>query len=107
MPTFEEAQRCPECKEPGDDRIEQTLAIGSGKMHFIYCVNERCEWFNTAWMVQVLPDGTIPERPKDSRYPGDFAGKIMSPSQTAMGRRYIEDLLGRDLRGTEIDKGSN
>jgi hypothetical protein len=63
--TFEEAKRCPKCKMPGDD-VSQTvitdkeLKMGKATVHMIYCRNDGCPWHNTAWSVQVNPDGTIP-----------------------------------------------
>lgn len=66
--TMEEASRCPQCKEPGDDRIQRPVPGMRGVMvHSIYCVNQRCDWYNTAWIVQVNADGSIPP-PTDHRY---------------------------------------
>lgn len=58
--TYEEAKRCPKCKEPG-----QQTGTKPGKnnttLHEFTCKNERCRWCNSApWIVQVNPDGTIP-----------------------------------------------
>lgn len=67
-PTFEEACRCPNCGEPGEDR-SQKLAPGmpvGTKIHMVYCVKTGCDWFNTPWMVQTNPDGTVPP-PRDHR----------------------------------------
>lgn len=107
MPSLDEATRCPQCNEPGEDRQSVILELGQGTVHFYFCQNKPCEWYNTSWIVQILPDGTIPVRPQGDRYPGDFADKVMTPDQTAMGRRYLEDVLKKDLRGTDLDKGSN
>jgi len=101
--TFEDACHCPKCDNPGEERVTTKLARGHGVMHYIYCVSELCPWFDTPWMVQTLDDGSVPIREMDTRAPNDF--QPMSQEMKAMGRRYMEDILRRDLRGTEIDEG--
>jgi hypothetical protein len=67
--TYEEAKRCPKCQTPGEDRRQTSAgeALPQGtKIHHIYCVNERCEWYNTPWMIQVNVDGSVPP-PQDHR----------------------------------------
>jgi hypothetical protein len=66
--TYETAKRCPKCTEPGEDmggKPAPGLPPGT-KVHLIYCRKEGCEWFNTCWLVQVNPDGSVPQ-PKDHR----------------------------------------
>lgn len=62
---FEQAKRCPQCKNPGDIRKQQLAPRMSGlpfgtKILHIYCVSRPCDWYNTPWIVQVNADGTIP-----------------------------------------------
>lgn len=66
MTTYEEARRCPRCSELGEhvEAEDRTLKVGpsrGSRMIKIYCRNERCKWYNTAWTVQRRPDGTIPD----------------------------------------------
>lgn len=66
MTTFEQARRCPRCDELGEhveseDRIVQRGPQRGSKLTKVYCRNDRCRWFNTAWTIQVRPDGTIPD----------------------------------------------
>jgi hypothetical protein len=64
-PTFEDAKRCPECSEPGFDKKQEPAFDGKGSMlHHIYCMNNRCSWYDTPWLVQVNADGSIPP-PRD------------------------------------------
>lgn len=61
--TFEEAQRCPKCELPGEDTGTTPVRSQRGQqvqVHTIYCRNAECKWYNTSWIVQVNPDGTIP-----------------------------------------------
>ncbi len=61
MATLEEAKICPRCSEPG--RLSHEHKFRSGKKVITFmCDNERCRWYSTGWLVQVNPDGTIPER---------------------------------------------
>ncbi len=59
--TYEEARRCPKCQQPGEDRHQELAHDGKGStIHHIYCVNNRCRWYNTPWLVQVNKDGSVP-----------------------------------------------
>lgn len=64
---FDEAQRCPKCKEPGEVTKETPLR-GKKKEVTIYCRTRRCKWFNTPWVVTLNEDGTVPD-------PQDHTGK--------------------------------
>jgi hypothetical protein len=64
MTTFEEAKRCPKCELPGEDKSTTAAKNSEGKpvkVHMIFCRNSECPWFDTSWIVQVNPDGSIPE----------------------------------------------
>jgi hypothetical protein len=91
MPTYEEAKRCPKCKQPGrlksvenpivspEDRVRFDIQRGA-KVETYVCINERCRWFETGWVVQLNPDGSIPDRTqalaKDKHYDTDDAGEM-------------------------------
>lgn len=69
--SYEDATRCPKCQEPGNVRQKRPAPKGANlprgtSIHTVYCVNERCKWFETPWLVQINADGTVPE-PKDHR----------------------------------------
>jgi len=61
--TYEEATRCPKCKVPGQV-TSKTPARGDARpgttVHMVYCRNDQCQWFDTNWVVQVNPDGSVP-----------------------------------------------
>jgi len=60
--TFDEARRCPECKELGQPAgVRPMESRRQGQLHIFRCQNERCKKFERDWIVQVRPDGTIPE----------------------------------------------
>jgi hypothetical protein len=74
--TFEEAKQCPKCGEPGDDRkteIVKNMKRGV-TVHHIYCVNQRCKWYNTPWMVQLNADGSIPPPTNHKGSPKVYSG---------------------------------
>jgi hypothetical protein len=89
--TWEKATRCPKCEQPGkDNRVVATLrgvqdVPNGAQIHEVKCMNERCEWFDTAWMVQRNPDGSVPP-------PTDHTGKP---------KKYI-GFEGHDQRARDI-----
>lgn len=63
--TYEEATRCPKCGQPGNVRRKTAPPKGAGlkpgtMIHHVYCEHELCPWYDTTWMVQVNPDGSVP-----------------------------------------------
>jgi hypothetical protein len=96
--TLEEAKRCPRCQEPG---LEVVLTrTPDGTVHTYQCENERCRWHQERWLVQVRPDGTIPDRTKD-KGGRDKEFPAMTDSVLAMGQRQVEDAVQRDLRNQQ------
>jgi hypothetical protein len=96
-PQFTEASKCPICHEPGAPTGQRPAMDGRvhrGTAFTFNCENERCRWKGTGWVVQVLPDGSIPV---DKRGPKKFE---TSPGAESMGRRYIEQTLQQE--GGEI-----
>ena len=74
MTTYEDARRCPRCEHPGEHVAEEDRPLRSvrgAKLIKIYCRQERCKWFNTAWTVQVNADGSIPPENtfRDKKFP--------------------------------------
>jgi len=61
MATWEEARHCPKCSEAGEAGGARASAKPGVKAVTVYCRNERCNWFNTGWIVQINPDGSIPD----------------------------------------------
>lgn len=64
MADYEEAKRCPKCQQPGDKVSEHSAGPEfkpGTKAHIIMCRNELCRWYDTTWVVQVRPDGTVPD----------------------------------------------
>jgi hypothetical protein len=102
MPSYEQAQRCLKCDEHGELGSTHPVEGRPGtKVESWYCRNAACTWFNTAWLIQVNPDGTIPEyKTGPKQYPA------MSPDVLARGQRVTEDAVQRDLRD-ERDPDAN
>ena len=75
--TFTEAKRCPKCEVPGEDRRQSKAPQGATRgamLHYIFCMNERCEWFDTCWIVQVNPDGSVPPKANHTGQPKVYEG---------------------------------
>ena len=59
--TYEEAKLCPKCEQPGEKTKEEAARrVPGARLHTIYCRNPQCKWYNTPYIIQVNPDGTIP-----------------------------------------------
>lgn len=100
MTTFEEAKRCPKCKQPGREVDTQRGSYGS-TMHVIHCANKRCQWYETPYIVQVNSDGSIPE-PSNDR-PHQFPKLVGQDNLTEADiERRIQSMYTQtrpDLRG--------
>ena len=102
--TFEEAKRCPKCQQPGDDvSSTEKYSPNKGEMvtvHVIYCRNQICPWLNTAWVVQVNADGSIPaayEQLGDKQYP-----KLSPETETRVRESLEAQLRAETEPGSEI-----
>jgi len=93
---LDDAKLCPRCKLPGEETAKiPTRKRGTYALHMM-CRNERCKWFNTGWLVQVNPDGTVPDPVdhKQSREPGFFQN--LGRPDPALARR-IEHIAENQL----------
>jgi hypothetical protein len=111
--TYEEAVRCPKCRQPGDVQVkrgapkEARLPVGT-MLHTVYCMNQVCPWFETCWMIQVNRDGTVPP-PKDHRggkkvYQGfeghdDLAKQIVAGLEAQQRAETDPDVGKHEIRG--------
>ena len=90
--SYQEAIVCPECKMTGNVRLKRVAPKQAGlprgtMVHSVYCENKLCSWYNTAWMIQVNPDGSVPA-PRDHRgEPKIYEG---FQGHDEMARRIIE-----------------
>jgi hypothetical protein len=57
-------------------------------------MNSNCRWFETGWVVQVNPDGTVPERK-----PGEKEFPKLTPGAEAMARMSLEQVEEQIRRG--------
>ncbi len=100
--TWEEAKKCPICKESGEETYSEPDGMG-GKVHTITCKNEGCRWYNTGWLVQVDRKGNIPVRDQGPRGQDKDFPKL-SPGLLSMGQRTLEDIVQEDLRNQEKNR---
>jgi hypothetical protein len=95
--TFEEAKKCPKCGLPGEDSstqpvVSRDLKMGRAAAHTIYCRNDKCSWLNTAWIVQVNPDGTVPVADYSKTQPKQFPMPVIDEVE-----RRVVDAVERQL----------
>jgi len=59
--TLDAARRCPRCQELGVEENRKPQRGGGTTLTF-GCRNERCRWYKQpGWVVDVRPDGTLPD----------------------------------------------
>jgi hypothetical protein len=86
LSTYEKATRCPKCTLPGI--LTKTHAgVGGAKVESWTCDNERCKWYTTGWIIQINPDGSIPER-----RPGPKQFEPLSPGMETAARDYLRSI---------------
>lgn len=93
--TFEEARRCPRCKNFGDEWSRHPGDRNSTVYVFV-CVTEGCKWHDTTWIVQVNADGSIPTRNRERE---DKEFKPLSETEKQHARDYEAFTLGLMERG--------
>jgi hypothetical protein len=106
--SWEEASHCPKCGTPGKD-MRQLPTVGKPKgtlTHFLYCYNERCVWFNTAWIVQTNPDGMVPKMQRQVRAPKQTP---FDPAQAARVREALARQVELETQpgGAEVANPNN
>jgi hypothetical protein len=94
LPSYEEAKHCPKCGQQGKLGKTHTKLSGrpGAKLEEWFCQNERCRWYNTPWVIQLNPDGTIPTY--------DETGDKMYPViDLARGERAVEQTQRQTEKG--------
>jgi C4-type Zn-finger protein len=109
--TFEEASRCPKCKQPGKDvktiRLPANTDIPKGStVHTIQCSN--CDF--GVWLVQVNADGSVPPPTDHTGHKKKYVGFEGHDQAARDLMRAVRNNLAREERastlgGHEIRKG--
>lgn len=98
--TLDEARRCPKCKELGIKSSEKRERNGSRLLTFM-CRNGRCKWNEqTCRIVEVRPDGTIPE----ARMRRSKSFPSLGGDQTSRVRETIDRQLNAEYRNAEVQR---
>jgi hypothetical protein len=102
MASFEEARACPKCAVSGEVNGARNIPRSRDRLMTIWCRNARCQWYNTSWVVQQRPDGSVPD-PDPRGHIKDYPKT--TPSGLIVGNmQQLEDLLEAQRRegGAEI-----
>jgi hypothetical protein len=94
--TYEEAIKCPRCDRPGEVRRKAPSKDGRGKaieLHTVYCTTVLCKWYETAYIVQVNADGSIPPAHTALTQPKLF------PAVSAETETRIQEAIQSQLEG--------
>lgn len=91
--TYEEATRCPKCKQPG--QVVQKIPrsdVGPGvTQHVTVCRTETCSWFETPWFVQVNADGSVPPDQTEQHKADARKAKLMMPVASDAQMEAVRD----------------
>lgn len=97
--TLDEARRCPECQELGRANGTRPADPGNrraGLLHLFRCENTRCRRTGRDWVVQVRPDGTIPE-PTTNREKSFYVDKSAARGRIEKARAGFDNLVRQSL----------
>lgn len=89
--TWEEASRCPRCDQAGEAGVAQQSRKPGVKVIPVFCRNEHCRWFDTSWLVQINPDGSIP----DAAPTGTARGEKQFGSENLLTAGVTDQLIER------------
>jgi hypothetical protein len=97
--SFDEARRCPTCQQPGlavGQRPADSSNRRAGTLHIFRCANERCAKHDRDWIIQVRPDGTIPE-PTLNREKSFNIDRNTARERIAKARAGVDSLVRQSL----------
>lgn len=100
-PTFEVAKRCPKCDMPGEDMGASPAKNQRGQnvaVHSIFCRNPECIWYNTNWIVQVNPDGSVPK-------PYSQLGNKKFPKLSPESVTRVQEAIAEQLKAETSPQG--
>lgn len=66
--------------------------------HMIFCRNDKCEWFDTSWVVQVNADGSVPEA-----YKG--IGRKQFPALSKESEQKVRDAVDAQIKAETSGQG--
>lgn len=105
MATMEEAKICSRCASTGETvSIKPARERFQGMVHIIECKNERCRDYDPVdkmgrrWIVQVKPDGSIPDARSTTDRKGGGSFPAMSEGMQSVARAGIEQIKEDEKR---------
>jgi hypothetical protein len=90
MATWEEARKCPKCSNAGKESGTMPTQRRGTKVVKLVCENPLCRWFETGWVVQINPDGSIPDPESALNSPKQFVVPTTSAEANALIRAANE-----------------
>jgi len=90
--TWDQASKCPR-DGAFTGKVTSRKAVKGGQLVTLECPEDNCPYHLDGWIVQVRPDGTIPDAVVPSERERQFAPTSMSASR----RRLVMDALDRQV----------
>lgn len=99
---LEKRKRCPKCDEPGREEGVRLSGDFTKKVMTMICENQRCQWFQTGWVITLMLDGSLPPvdapevlRAKPRAFPAEPG--VYGDQREAEARR-IGEAIERQIR---------
>jgi hypothetical protein len=88
--SWDDASRCPRHELKGAEQSSRPMKHGEqrGTLVTLTCPQETCEYYDAGWVVQIRPDGTIP----DARQSHDKSFDPLPGWKRERGRDIVQDL---------------
>jgi hypothetical protein len=101
--SMEKATRCPKCEQPGDRGGTQPIDGMPGYQALkVFCRNEQCSWYDTFWVVQINPDGSIPDAAPEGKPRGKKLYPVDHPLTAGITNEMIQKVNRYAEHGEQI-----
>jgi hypothetical protein len=101
---WDEASRCPR-DGAFTGKVTQRKPFEGGQLVTLVCPEDNCEYHEMGWVVQLRPDGTIPDKLDVHNREKSF---VLSPTAAQTKRRVLEALeeqaAAEQRPGTEVTR---
>lgn len=100
----DDATRCPKCDKPGKETRKfpapkSSTSVPGAMIVEFECVSTLCPWFETLWMVQINPDGSIPEPSNHRGRPKTYLKTKEDDRMAQQIRDAIDAQIAAETRG--------
>jgi hypothetical protein len=99
--SWDEASQCPDDQFTGKV-INRKPIRGQGTLVTLECPNERCQYHETGWVVQVRPDNTIPDKLDLSTREKQYRNTMTEAAKQQVRDALAQQVLDEMKPGSEV-----